>query len=518
MASTEPSPSGVHPQHLLTLATPAPIHLMENHDEAYHLWRNAGIKDRVLVHIDAHHDMWWIDDNSAITIANFICPALKEGIIGKVYWVVPDRAFADRAPRGELLQQIESVAREYRTPISKIRISADAIVVPLIGRQLVVTTLASLNLDEVPVLLDIDVDYLMIPQVAHNHADRHSKLPWCWPSELAQKIAEVRLMPEMVTISYSVEGCYTPLAWKYLGEELKTRLGGYGDSTGYECLRRGTIAAASGEVERAESNYRAAAEALPESAAPHYHLALLALNAGCVDDARAHCRRALDLDPSYGTAFNNLGFHYFWQRRDADAESEFRSALALNSNDAYAPVGMARLAARRKDWNQAIDWASSALAVSDDNLDAHRCIGQAYARTGHIDLAIEHYERSLVLGLHGHKPLSWHILTCTQPQQFTDIDHAATYAELGRLQALKGEIDRAISCYRMALGANHEGVAERARLAHLYLKIGRRHEAVEQLQGAIQQLPSRARRQIRRGWSAIASRAGRLAARSKALA
>src|SRR5271156_61451 len=75
--------------------TPPRIHLMENHDQAYYAWRDAGVRDGVLVHIDAHHDMWCIEDNRCITIANFICPALREGIVREAYWVVPDRSLKD---------------------------------------------------------------------------------------------------------------------------------------------------------------------------------------------------------------------------------------------------------------------------------------------------------------------------------------------------------------------------------------------------------------------------------------
>ncbi len=63
---------------------------VENHDAAYHAWRDAGVRRRILIHIDAHHDMWWVSDPGEITIANFISPALAEDIVREVFWVVPD--------------------------------------------------------------------------------------------------------------------------------------------------------------------------------------------------------------------------------------------------------------------------------------------------------------------------------------------------------------------------------------------------------------------------------------------
>ena len=58
---------------------------MENHDEAYYAWRDAGVKQKVLIHIDAHHDMWFIRKDSHITIANFICKALEDDIVREVF-------------------------------------------------------------------------------------------------------------------------------------------------------------------------------------------------------------------------------------------------------------------------------------------------------------------------------------------------------------------------------------------------------------------------------------------------
>ena len=290
------------------------------------------------------------------------------------------------------------------------------IVVPLAGRRLTVTTLDTCDLGGEPVLLDIDVDYLLIPTVAHNHADVHSELPWRWPADLITGLTATGLSAEITTISYSVEGCYTPLAWKYLGDEIADRLRGEGALlSAYDALKEGALAAARGHFAYASILLNEAAATLPESAAPHYHMALLAERLGRIEEARNHCGRALALDPGYATGFNTLGLHYLWQNRTEEAETEFARALTLNPADAYAMVGMARLAACRKRWNCAADWAARALTISQENLDAHRCLGEAYARTGRIELAIDHYERSLQLGLHGHKPLSGDSLYATRP-------------------------------------------------------------------------------------------------------
>jgi len=58
--------------------------MIENHDQAYNIWRDAGVRNRTLVHIDAHHDMSWADDKTTITIVNFIWLALKQALIHEI--------------------------------------------------------------------------------------------------------------------------------------------------------------------------------------------------------------------------------------------------------------------------------------------------------------------------------------------------------------------------------------------------------------------------------------------------
>jgi hypothetical protein len=97
---------------MLTSTTPTtnaginagPVHCVENHDGAYRVWRDAGVTQRLLVHVDAHHGLYgrWIDrknpkERSRINIANFVYAALEEELIRELIWVVPDQTWATRA-------------------------------------------------------------------------------------------------------------------------------------------------------------------------------------------------------------------------------------------------------------------------------------------------------------------------------------------------------------------------------------------------------------------------------------
>ena len=70
------------------------VFLMENHDQAFRVWRDAGSANKILIHIDAHHDMWWAADLESLTIASFI--AGTEGQHGARVFLGRSDATGDR--------------------------------------------------------------------------------------------------------------------------------------------------------------------------------------------------------------------------------------------------------------------------------------------------------------------------------------------------------------------------------------------------------------------------------------
>ena len=82
-------------------SAPHGIFTMENHDNAYYTWKESNLKQKILIHIDAHHDIWFIQKDSQITIANFICKALEEDIVKEVFWIVPDKAWENSKTKNQ---------------------------------------------------------------------------------------------------------------------------------------------------------------------------------------------------------------------------------------------------------------------------------------------------------------------------------------------------------------------------------------------------------------------------------
>lgn len=251
-----------------------------------------------------------------------------------------------------MLRRLKRIRAKYPEPRAPIIATREQIDGALLGKPLRVCSWRSLPQFAEEVLLDIDVDYLVLPRACHN-SDRHGGLPWRWPDQLIAGIKARGLQASLVTVAYSVEGGYTPLKWKYLGDELALRLGGDADGHpihGMSLLREGSLAAQGGNLLEAESRYLKARELLPQHAAPEHHLAHLYREMGDTGRAPKCYGEALALDPSYRTAYNSQGIWYYWLRRLPEAEREYRQILALEPENPYALLGLGQVAAKRRLW------------------------------------------------------------------------------------------------------------------------------------------------------------------------
>lgn len=479
------------------------IFLMENHDEAYRVWREAEVRDKILVHIDAHDDLLWSPDHDSINIGNFICPALKEGMVREVLWVVPDQTWEDASSRRTLVRCLHKISAKYPGKPPPFKKGMDLIAGAVWGRPLRVCTLKGLPRITERVLLDIDVDYLVIPKACQS-SDQYQGLPWCWPDSLVAGLEARGIQAELVTIAYSVEGGFTPLKWKYLGDELARRLKGAQDHDpflrGMALLREGAQAEAGGNLAQAAETYLQAREFLPDYPALDFFLASAYLDLGKQTDARECHRRARELDPAYGTAYGGGGFWYYWDRRYGEAEQEHQRSLTLNPGDAYAHFGLGQLAARRQQWQEAEVWLKKALILDDHLLDAWRTLGKVLAKRGRGLEAIEAYEKSLQLSLRGYLPIGAPIFSHNDRGLLLDPDHFRVHTILGKLYTLQNEIDTAIISYRMGIAAGDSDCMVRLRLARLYLKKRQWNKIGQEGWAAIKMIPRDVWKAGQRSW------------------
>ncbi|MDD5559560.1 tetratricopeptide repeat protein [Candidatus Methylomirabilis sp.] len=384
-----------------------------------------------------------------------------------------------------------------------LQVKTNQISTVVLGKPLTICPLSSLPRIDEGVLLDIDSDFLMIPRVSYQESDEHGALPWCWPEDLLARLHACHIRADLATIAYSVEGGYTPLKWKYLGDELAFRLrrpDHCGDAIrGMRLIREAVLAAHHGDLVTAEAKYHEAGQLLPDLPALHYHLAHLYVEMGRIDDGQKSYRRALALDVSYRTAYNSAGLHYHLDGCARAVEREYRRALALDPEDAYAHCGLGRLAAQRRHWNEAEALLRKSLALDEHLINAYRTLGDVLVKQGRCEEAIRAYEQSLKLALAGYKPLKGSIATyANSDHRVIDQDHGRIHARLARLYELKGSTTEAINGYRIGIAGGYDGVLLRSRLAHLFLKQGHWLSAVEETWQVLKVLPVDLRKAGRR--------------------
>ncbi|MBI5882380.1 MAG: UPF0489 family protein [Elusimicrobia bacterium] len=398
-------------------------HLVEDHNEVLGVWRKLGLSGLPLIHLDAHIDFGWVPEKDItqileagtkaeldsllasrplwnpvetpkerlVTIGNFVCPAMQDGIVSEFYWVVPDGTLSSHKERRHVLRTLKRLAR----PRTLVRAQGDLLVTELAGRKTIVCELAGLPKFPGPVLLDIDLDYLLTRKVTDDLApDRE---PWIAPERLSQRLAGLGLKPECTTISYSVEGGFTPLRFKHLGDELKARL-------------------------------QSSDWSVPP-AARHYLAALAGLEKGEIDSARLSYRKAVGLDPSYRTAYNNPGPVLEFMDDRAGAEKAYKDALKLDPANALALCGLGNVNRARKDWTEAERLFRKALELSPAIEDAHFGLGAVLlASGGSPEEAASHFRAVLDLSP----------------------DSAGAFFQLGLIAERQGKAGEALSHFRKA--------------------------------------------------------------------
>ncbi len=462
------------------------IVMMENHDDAYYAWQKAGLRDRIVVHVDAHIDFGWmperdlaellqvrslreLEEQSAkpslwnfsgvtignlINVGNYLNPALREGIVRSMYWVAPDGFFRTPQQRKRLEKMLDTLGKTHPQAYEKIARAGQALRAKIYGKPLTVCPLSDLPEFEETVLLDIDTDFLVIDSMSasYPYAEPLEASPWIWPDKLVAKLHERRLRTDFVTIAYSVEGGYTPLGCKYLGDDLARLLR---DPSSSISDRRIMSLKRESALQTQEKKLSEARHALmhglardSQDASIHYQLAQLFYKDQRLDDARAHYKQAAALDPSYRNAYNNFGPVYFKLGRLADSEGEYRKALTLDPDDADASYGLADLCAAQRRWHEAIHHYRRARELRSDDGRAHLGLGYVYAKIRDWVSAEDELRRILTSERYGARAQYWLGYVCSKRRHWDD----------------------ALAAYRAARRLGHRSIWVHLGLGRLYLR------------------------------------------------
>lgn len=336
------------------------VFLIEDHDEALKVWRKAGIRQATLLHFDAHLDYAMpaaeepvlllqqarsvrelkekleasqlflrYESNFAkqTNIGNFIYPAMREGIVRDFWWIVPGNA-------QEFKQSLPIIKKIFRNFFSGRRLVFNitgGIVNVHIGEEVICVccfdSLPSLRSDNL--LLDIDADYLVIDSIrrANNTQCIGKRKLWVDPQAFVPKLSERVPFWKLATISYSANGGFTPLVYKYCADEIASYLS-------------------------------------PRDMTSRYLKSLRASKNFCAYRASgipAYYRAALRFDKTYRVWDNNYGPLYLRKNDFSRAAAEFQLIRKVDPKHPGALCGLAQIALRKNRLDEAVRYAQLAL-------------------------------------------------------------------------------------------------------------------------------------------------------------
>jgi Tfp pilus assembly protein PilF len=428
------------------------IYLKDNHDEAFKVWRELGVKNLDLVHVDAHIDfalhqarhpqeilaqaasIKQLKENLEYTllflryekkldtqtdIGNYIYPAMRDGIVNNFWWVIPGSAKG--LPKNlKLIRNIFTNALGGQR-IKLIKKAPGLILGRALNREFWICTLESLPVFKRKVLLDIDIDFMVVPDLkkADNRCDIGQRKVWIEPWRLKDRLLEKIMAPQVITIVYSTNGGYTPMGYRFLGDEL----------------------AYSFNPEKYGRQYKQAVAARDNF--------MQFRGTGL----KSYYQRAIKLDNGYQEEDNNFGPLYLYKGKLAAARKELDNILRVDAYNPYALKNMGVIHLRHREYLRARDHFRKALArlKGRKQLPVIVTLAETWFRLGRYDEA-----EKLFLRYSKSEPLS----------------HLAAYY-LGLIYHGKKDFISAGKYYRRALQLGCKNVAVLRKLLKVSFKLDR---------------------------------------------
>ncbi|KAF0121588.1 MAG: hypothetical protein FD151_1165 [bacterium] len=462
---------------------------MENHNDALLCWRKTGQHKKILVHIDAHFDFAWIADKDPqdilnaksladfrriaeknlfwnlsnktkgklTHIGNYIYPAIKEDIVKEFNWVVPDRLFSKRRNIIRLKNEIDRIITLNPKQGSPLKLHGNHLISDLCGIKLVIGTLKDLPMLEEDVLLDIDVDYFIDKERA-----------WFYPDRFVKILEEKGLKSDLTTIAYSVEGGFTPIGYKFIGDHLNYLLNGCSEQDKpldkVVSLIIKAIDIKSAKLYKEAVHFLKEADiCYPKYAPVCYHLSDIYYEMGFKKEAYDYYHKAVSADPSYRTLYNNRGPLFEDRLKLKKADAEYKKMLELDPFNPNPFIGLGNIYKKRKKWDDAMFNYNEALKLDPNNEEALQNIGYIHMIKNDLDKGMENLEKTLSL-----KP-----------------DNPLAHSYLGRVYMKKKKYNEAMRETRRAINSGAFTCTQlRWRLVFIYFKKGLYDRMLDELKAA----------------------------------
>jgi Flp pilus assembly protein TadD len=257
-----------------------------------------------------------------------------------------------------------------------------------------------------------------------------------------------------------------------------------------------------GQVDDAIIHYRKALQIKPDNAKAHNNLGIALFQKRRVPEAVAQYQEALRITPDYAEAHNNLGYALLQAGEVDEARVHFQKALQLKPDYVEARVNLGNALLKSGQVDEAIDQYQQALRMRPGNVEAQNNLGIALLQKGRFAEAKDHFQQALQLNanaLNVLNNLAWLLATCPEgrlrdgaqavqyAERACELTHegaaslvgtlAAAYAEAGRYDEAVTAAEKACG---LAVAAGEKDLLERTqRQLALYRTRQSYHEAVE---------------------------------------
>ena len=197
----------------------------------------------------------------------------------------------------------------------------------------------------------------------------------------------------------------------------------------------------------------------------HYEFGLDLTKMGEVEEGIEQYRQALEWNPNYEDAHNNLGAIYARQGHLREAIVEYREVLRINPGhkQAHNNLGVALLN-QPGELDEAITHFRESLTLDGKQAMVHESLGMALARQGKVTEAEKHFREAVRI----------------QP------DYSGAHLNLGVALVNRGEVEEALLHYRKALELKADSVDAYFRVAAILAQQGKIDEAIRHCREALQ--------------------------------
>lgn len=299
-----------------------------------------------------------------------------------------------------------------------------------------------------------------------------------------------------------------------------------------------------GNFEQALVKLEQAHRMAPRNATIENLLGITETKLGHIDEACNHYRNAIRLDPSQAAPHKNLGFNLLNLKDYARAEPELRTAARLDPNDSFTHYYLLLLMLATSRDNEAVEQASGAGHLIDNDPEAGAGLIEAEIRTGHVEEAsggirrledagqlpaAREYSIAVLLSQHALYSQAVHcfqriaalnpswenrynlalaLLYAGQPAEAATLlaslhterpAHADTLMFLGSAFEMRQQMPAALEAYRAALAADPANPDRTLDYTRLLMDLGRYDEAIQVVQESMEKTSSATPLELRLG-------------------